>query len=194
MKPCFVLLAAALCISAQDSGGQATTGNPEAVVAALQLKPGMTVVQIGTGMGFMLPYLSKAVGPTGLVLAEDIQPEFLEQVRQKIVSEKLTNVTLIQGTDTDPKLPDGKLVDAILLLDAYQRVAFPLQMVPAMRWLRFGRPLVVVESYKVGNLDRNGVVSALRHQLGAYYDLTSQVEHVSENQYLVSFERVLGVH
>jgi len=52
------------------------TQKPEAVVAALGLRPGMTVADIGTGIGYMLPYLSKAVGPSGKVLAEDVQSVF----------------------------------------------------------------------------------------------------------------------
>ena len=38
---------------------------PKELVAELGIKPGMTVVDLGTGPGYMLPYLSAAVGPTG---------------------------------------------------------------------------------------------------------------------------------
>ena len=36
-------------------------------MAALELKPGMVMADIGTGAGYMLPYLSEAVGPSGKV-------------------------------------------------------------------------------------------------------------------------------
>ena len=52
---------------------------PKDLVAAMSLKPGMTLADIGTGVGYMLPYLSGAVGPGGSVLSEDIFADFLER-------------------------------------------------------------------------------------------------------------------
>src|SRR5262245_48499524 len=42
---------------------------PRELVEAMSLKSGM-VADIGTGTGYMLPYLSEAVGPGGRVLSE----------------------------------------------------------------------------------------------------------------------------
>ena len=53
------------------------TQKPEELVAALKIAPGNTVADIGTGVGFMLPYLTQAAGPKGKVVAEDIFPDFL---------------------------------------------------------------------------------------------------------------------
>jgi len=57
---------------------------PKELVAAMSLKPGMTVADIGTGTGFMLPYLSPAVGSGGSVLSEDIFPDFLEKAQRHL--------------------------------------------------------------------------------------------------------------
>ena len=38
------------------------TERPQELIDAMALKPGMTVADIGTGVGYMLPYLSRAVG------------------------------------------------------------------------------------------------------------------------------------
>ena len=57
------------------------TQRPKELVAKLDLKPGMTVADIGTGVGFMLPYLAEAVGPQGKIVAEDIFPDFLDRAK-----------------------------------------------------------------------------------------------------------------
>src|SRR6266498_2821959 len=47
---------------------------PKELIAALGIKPGMTVADVGTGVGYMLPFLSAAAGT---VIAEDIFPDYL---------------------------------------------------------------------------------------------------------------------
>ena len=64
----------------------------------MALKPGMVVADIGTGAGYMLPYLSRAVGAQGRVLAEDIfRTIFWTRPRANAKSEKLANVDVRQG-------------------------------------------------------------------------------------------------
>src|SRR5712691_6362702 len=72
-----------------------TRQKPEELARAMALQPGMVVADIGTGVGYMLPFLSRAAGAGGRVLAEDIQDDFLEKARARAKSEKLANVTFI---------------------------------------------------------------------------------------------------
>ena len=51
---------------------------PDQVMAALAFRPGERVADIGAGSGYFARRISKAVGPTGEVLAIDIAPELLE--------------------------------------------------------------------------------------------------------------------
>ena len=68
---------------------------PDEVVRNLSLKSGDVVCEVGAGSGYFTPVLSKAVGSSGTVYAEDPQPEFLEAIRQKKVSRGLTNVEIV---------------------------------------------------------------------------------------------------
>ena len=69
---------------------------PAQVVLALKLQPGDVVADIGTGSGYFVPYLSTAVGPSGRVLAVDIQPEMLAFVERKVGELGLTSVYALE--------------------------------------------------------------------------------------------------
>lgn len=51
--------------------------NPPKILNGL-VKPGMTVLDLGCGMGFFSIAMAKLVGPSGKVYSLDIQPEMLE--------------------------------------------------------------------------------------------------------------------
>src|SRR5439155_8885123 len=89
--------------------------------------------------------MAKLVGPKGKVYAVDIQPEMLAIIRNRAKKLKLTNVTPVRGTTTDPKLPDSS-VDLILMVDVYHEFSHPYEMTQAMvKALKPGGRLVFVE-------------------------------------------------
>ncbi len=51
---------------------------PDLAVSLLGLKPGMTVADIGAGVGYFSVKMARKVGPDGIVYATDIQPKMLE--------------------------------------------------------------------------------------------------------------------
>jgi ubiquinone/menaquinone biosynthesis C-methylase UbiE len=113
--------------------------------AALDVKPGMTVCDMGCGNGYHTLPLAKAVGEAGKVYAVDIQPEMLRMLDEKTQQEKVTNITPILGAEADPKLPDGSC-DLILMVDVYHEFSQPGVMLQAMKKaLKPGGQLVLVE-------------------------------------------------
>ena len=102
------------------------------LLANLGLKPGMPVCDMGCGNGFYSLPIARLVGPTGRVLAVDIQPEMLKMLEEREATGKLTNIDTILGLLHDPKLPEGT-VDLILLVDVYHEFSHPEQMLTAMR-------------------------------------------------------------
>lgn len=129
------------------------TQRPRDLVAAMKLKPGMAVADVGTGVGYMLPFLVEAVGTEGKVFAEDIFPDFLEKARANAKAKNLANVTFIQGTDKDPKLPENTL-DAILVLDVYHHFDYPAEMLAGLKKaLKADGRLIIVDFYKAGFRD-----------------------------------------
>ncbi|MDG2382812.1 MAG: methyltransferase domain-containing protein [Pirellulaceae bacterium] len=98
----------------------------------LNVKPGMTVCDMGCGNGFYTLQLAELVGARGKVLAVDIQPEMLRLMQARAAEKNLQNIQSILGTVADPKLPEGQ-VDLILCVDVYHEFSHPEEMLAAMR-------------------------------------------------------------
>lgn len=106
--------------------------NPEEMLAQLQVKPGMTVCDMGCGDGYYTIELAKRVGAEGKVLAVDIQPEMLQELSRRCERTGIQQVDMILGLPHDPKLPEGQ-VDLILMVDVYHEFSNPVEMLAAMR-------------------------------------------------------------
>ena len=89
---------------------------PSKAIAALDIKPGQVVADVGAGTGYYTVRLAERVGPAGQVFATDIQPEMLELLRARVARARLDQVELVRATETDPRLPEGRF-DLILMVD-----------------------------------------------------------------------------
>jgi ubiquinone/menaquinone biosynthesis C-methylase UbiE len=90
-------------------------------VAALQLKPGSVVADIGAGSGvFTLP-LAKAVSTAGKVYGVDIEQGLVDHIAKKAKEQKATNVQAVLGQFTDPKLP-ARDVDLAFIYDVLHHI------------------------------------------------------------------------
>src|SRR5580704_12031165 len=150
---------------------------PRDIVDAMDLKPGGTVADVGTGVGFMLPYLSHAVGDTGHVIGEDIQKDFLDQAKMKAQLSRLSNVQFVLGTDRDPNLPADTL-EAVLALDVYHHFDYPQAMLQHIHdsLLSDGK-LVIVEYFKrPGAMPGSDPDRAVQHIRLDQDDLIKEVE------------------
>ena len=117
---------------------------PDLVLAALALRPGEVVADIGCGTGYFSWRLAEAVGPKGRVYGEEIQPEMLAQLAAKMKERNVTNVMGVLGTLDDPKLPEP--VDLALFVDVYHELSQPAEMMAALcRQLKPGGRIVFVE-------------------------------------------------
>ena len=174
---------------------------PRELVEAMNLRPGMKVADVGTGAGYMLPYLSHAVGPTGEVYAEDIAQDFLDKARLRAKTTGLTNVKYVLGTEREPNLPGGSL-DAVLVLDAYHHFDYPESMLKGIRdSLVSDGKMYIVEYYKRANamgpgsgdraiqhirLDRDDVIKEIERY---GFKLVSTHDQIPDSQYMAIFAK-----
>jgi predicted methyltransferase len=121
---------------------------PAEIVAAMGLQPGDTAVDVGAGTGYLLPVLSKAVGPSGQVLALDIEPAMLTYLNRSVAEAGWNNVRVQAAKPSDPGLTAGS-VHAAVTLNVWHhvddRVAYAKQL---LQGLRPGGSFVVVDFLK----------------------------------------------
>src|SRR5579859_5899766 len=105
---------------------------PAKVIEALELKGGEVIADLGAGSGYFTFRLAPKVGETGKVLAVEIQDEMIGELKKRIEKNKVTNVETVKCTESDPKLPEAS-VDIVLMVDVYHEIAFPYEVMTAIR-------------------------------------------------------------
>ena len=171
---------------------------PRELVRLMGIEKGMTVADVGTGVGYMLPFLSRAVGPDGKIIAEDIFDDFLAAAKQRAEDQHLTNVTFIKGAAADPGLPEGQL-DTILALDVYHHFDYPEKMLAAFhKALKPGGKLIIVEYYKRPDAMANGMAmthirldmpDVIKEVEANHFHLVMEKETIKNSQYLLMLEK-----
>lgn len=138
---------------AMDVSGAAWLDRPERdqeesterVLKLIGIERGSTVADVGAGSGYFTVRMAAQVGPDGRVYANDIQQGMLDLVRRRVDKAKLKNVTLVLGSDDDPRLPSAS-VDLALLVDVYHEFLKPQAMLQRLRdALKPGGRLVLLE-------------------------------------------------
>jgi ubiquinone/menaquinone biosynthesis C-methylase UbiE len=99
-------------------------GEAEEVMRLAGVEPGMWVADIGAGEGYYALRLAPVVGGQGRVLAEDIVPETIDRLAQRVQREQLDNVAVRLGEPDDPQLP-LRSFDRIFLVHMYHEVESP---------------------------------------------------------------------
>lgn len=109
---------------------------PDRVVEALALQPGMVVADIGAGTGYFEKRLATAVGDRGAVIAIDVEPDMVRYIRERAHRENTPVVEARLATPDDPKLAPAS-VDRILVVDTWHhladRVAYSKRLAAALR-------------------------------------------------------------
>jgi len=94
---------------------------PDEVMAALALRPGEVVADIGAGSGYFTLRFARAVGATGRVYAVDISPDMIRYLNRRLRDAHVTNVSTVLADPDDPLLGDAS-VDRFVIVDTWHHV------------------------------------------------------------------------
>ncbi len=110
---------------------------PELIAERMQLKPGMTVVEIGPGKGSYTKAVAEKVQPNGKVFAIDIQESIINRLKKKIKKESIQNII--------PKIDDAynlsfedESVDRIFAITCLPEIPDPIRIL--MEFKRILKP------------------------------------------------------
>ena len=118
---------------------------PELIMDVIGVKAGMVIGEVGAGEGYFTFHLSKRVGPTGKIYANDINLGVLRVIEKRSKEEKFDNITTVHGSSEDPNFP-RKNLDMIVMMLVYHELEKPIVYFQNVKeYLKPGANVVVIE-------------------------------------------------
>jgi predicted methyltransferase len=127
--------------------------DPDAVIAVLEVRPGMTVADVGPGAGHFTLRLARAVEPDGVVYALDTNRRTLEELRSAAEERAITTLQTVPVARDRLDIPAP--VDLLFVSATYHHLPEPSRyFAEARTQLRTGGRVTILESRREGVLAR----------------------------------------
>jgi SAM-dependent methyltransferase len=145
--------AASLCFLLGQLVAQVPSGStdrdswqqPEKVMDVIGVKAGMTIGEVGAGNGYFTFKLARRVGPSGLVYANDIDPDGLRSIAAGARQRKIGNIVTVRGEVDDPLFPPG-VMDLAIMVYVLHELARPVELLRNLKpSLKPGATLVILD-------------------------------------------------
>jgi ubiquinone/menaquinone biosynthesis C-methylase UbiE len=117
-----------------NSSEREAVKNSDWIIETLKVKPGMKILDIGAGSGIFTFRFAKALNGTGEVIATEIDPNLIEDMKVRIKEEKYGNVSpvLVSPKGLDP-FYKNRSFDIIFASETYQCLLNPEEYFRALR-------------------------------------------------------------
>lgn len=170
------------------------------IVAAMGLKPGMSVADIGAGTGFYSFLFAEQVGPEGRVFAVDISDEFVAHIAAGAREKGLKNIQTVLCKADSVELPP-RSVDVAFICDTYHHFEYPRSTMRSLhRALKPGGQVFIVDFVRIEGTSRDWILEHVRagepvvreevESVGFRFEpLGSDMSFLHEN-YMIRFRRL----
>lgn len=145
-----------------EKEGREVYDNREVIIENLELKPGMSVADVGAGTGLFTRLMAPKVAPEGTVYAVDIAQRFVTHTLLSSRARGLKNVKGIVCDQDDVKLPENS-VDLVFLCDTYHHFEFPEKTMASIhRALKPGGRLYVIDFERIEGKSSDWILNHVR--------------------------------
>jgi ubiquinone/menaquinone biosynthesis C-methylase UbiE len=98
---------------------------PSMIIEAMEVRPGMEIVELGCGSGYYTIAVAKAIQPAGLVFAVDIQQGMLDKLKVRMEKEGVDNIIPVLA-DVEGNIPlDDGIADAVFSVTVLPEIPDP---------------------------------------------------------------------
>ncbi len=143
------------------------------ILSAMNIKPGMSVADVGAGTGLFTGMLAEKVGPTGKVYAVDVVPKFLSYIDKRTAKDGYKNVTTVLCAEDSVSLPEAS-VDVMFICDTYHHFEYPTRSLQSIwKAMRPGGIVFVVDFHRIPGVSLDWIC---KHVRGSLEDFRAEFE------------------
>jgi predicted methyltransferase len=134
----------------------------EKILAAVGLKPGMAVADVGAGTGlFTLPF-AQTVGENGKVYAVELARNFLKLIQTRAERASVPNIETVHCTERSVELPESS-IDLAFICDVYHHFEYPQDSLKSLhRALKPGGEIVLIDFVRMEGKSSDWVLGHVR--------------------------------
>lgn len=167
------------------------------IVAAVGLKPGMNIADVGAGTGFFSRMFAHAVAPGGTVYAVDIAENFVEHINAMAKKEDIGNIAASVCSERSVDLPENS-IDVAFICDVYHHFEYPYDSMASIhKALRPGGRVVIVDFERIVGVSNDWTLDHVRCGKGTVtdevkdsgFDLVGEKDLGMAGQYVLIFQK-----
>lgn len=142
--------------------GRDVFDHQQEILAALPLKPGMKIADVGAGTGLFTRQFSPRVGSCGKVYAVDISEEFTSHIEKTAKEQGLTNIQTVVCKSDSVELPQNS-VDLVFICDTYHHFEYPYKTMRSIhRALKPGGEVVLIDFQRIEGVSDEWILGHVR--------------------------------
>ena len=181
-----------------ESNGRDVFDHRQEIVAALELRPGMTVADVGAGTGLFTRLFSPAVGANGKVYAVDISKEFIDHIEKLAREQHMENIVGVVCKEDSAELP-AESVNLVFICDTYHHFEFPQKTMHSIYTaLKPKGQLVLIDYRRVPGVSADWVLEHVRagqevftrEIVDAGFKQIDEKKDLLKESYFVRFEKL----
>jgi ubiquinone/menaquinone biosynthesis C-methylase UbiE len=181
-----------------EKEGREVFDHRKEVVAALELKEGMTVADVGAGTGLFTRMFSPLVGTTGKVFAVDISDKFVAHIEKLAREQKMENIKGVLCKADSVELPPNS-VDLAFICDTYHHFEFPHKTMRSIhKALKPKGQVVLIDFHRIPGKSSDWVIGHVRADQKAFakeivdagFKQDEEKKDLLKESYFLRFEKV----